>query len=283
MRFFLLAITVLLLAACGDKELPTKLDESPQGVTLQKIILLFQKEYHISQLKFLATAQQQCSTPKQQCTSINAVKPDGSMRDCVTLVVPECSYEFVNVLQWTADTASGCNGNASTFCQSFLAELDPALKLPASSQTTYSWTLDTPYFHGSQWDYRLEVYPWAFRISMALLAMLVILPLMFAGLRYYNRQKLSKQRAKEAAESALYWKAKRQADLEQKNALELRKTARRALKTKKTYGKSAEQKKRQEEALLAAKLAAEQEKIRRANEETQKRLEIAARFKNILD
>lgn len=173
------------------------------------------------------------------------------MQDCVTLVVPECSHEFANVLQWTANTASGCNDNASTFCQSFLAELDPALKLPDSSQTTYSWTLDTPYFHGSQWDYRAEVYPWAFRISMALLAMLMILPLMFAGLRYYNRQKLSKQRAKEAAESALYWKAKRQADLEQKNALELRKTARRALKTRKPYGKSAEQKKREREALEA--------------------------------
>ena len=250
MRFFLLAITICLLTGC-DKELPTKLDESPQGVGLTKRIQLFQKEYHISQLKFLAEAQQQCSTPKQECTSIHAVKPDGSMQDCVTLVVPECSHEFANVLQWTANTASGCNDNASTFCQSFLAELDPALKLPDSSQTTYSWTLDTPYFHGSQWDYRAEVYPWAFRISMALLAMLMILPLMFAGLRYYNRKKLSKQRAKEAAESALYWKAKRQADLEQKNALELRKTARRALKTRKPYGKSAEQKKREREALEA--------------------------------
>lgn len=250
MRFFLLAITVLLLAGC-DKEPVTKVDESPQGVGLTKRIQLFQKEYHISQLKFLAEAQQQCSTPKQECTSIHAVKPDGSMQDCVTLVVPECSHEFANVLQWTANTASGCNDNASTFCQSFLAALDPALKLPDSSQTTYSWTLDTPYFHGSQWDYRTEVYPWAFRISMALLAMLVILPFMFAGLRYYGRRKLAKQRANEAAESALYWNAKRQADLEQKNALELRKTARRALKTRKPYGKSAEQKKREREALEA--------------------------------
>ncbi len=250
MRFFLLAITVLLLAGC-DKEPITKLDESPQGVGLKKRIQLFQKEYHISQLKFLAETQQQCSTPKQECTSIHAVKPDGSMQDCVTLVVPECSREFADVLQWTANTASGCNGNASTFCQSFLAALDPALKLPDSSQTTYRWTLDTPYFHGSQWDYWAEVYPWAFRISMALLAMLVILPFMFAGLRYYGRRKLAKQRANEAAESALYWNAKRQADLEQKNALELRKTARRALKTRKPYGKSAEQKKREREALEA--------------------------------
>lgn len=250
MRFFLLAITVLLLAGC-DKEPVTKVDESPQGITLQKIILLFQKEYHISQLKFLAETQQQCSTPKQECASINAVKPDGSMQDCVMLVVPECSREFANILQWTANTASGCNDNASTFCQSFLAALDPALKLPDSSQTTYSWTLDTPYFHGSQWDYRTEMYPLVFIIGQVLLAMLVILLLMFAGLRYYGRRKLAKQRAKEAAESALYWNAKRQADLEQKNALELRKTACRALKTRKPYGKSAEQKKREREALEA--------------------------------
>ena len=250
MRFFLLAITVLLLAGC-DKEPVTKVDESPQGITLQKIILLFQKEYHISQLKFLAETQQQCSTPKQECASINAVKPNGSMQDCVTLVVPECSREFANILQWTANTASGCNDNASTFCQSFLAALDPALKLPDSSQTTYSWTLDTPYFHGSQWDYRTEMYPLVFIIGQVLLAMLVILLLMFAGLRYYGRRKLAKQRAKEAAESALYWNAKRQAYLEQKNALELRKTACRALKTRKPYGKSAEQKKRERDALEA--------------------------------
>lgn len=283
-RFLPLALTLLILAGC-DKEPPSKLDNTPQGVELQKRILLFQQRYDPGQLGYLAEAHQQCNESKKQCISINAVKPDGSMQDCVTLVVPECFLEFAEVLQHTADTVSGCNDNTSTFCQSFLDALDSTLKLPASSQSTYGWTLDTPYFHGNQWDYRIEVYSWEFRVGAALLGVLLGMILLYRGLRYYDQRKLAKQQAKEAAESAAYWKAKHeQESQEQKKVLKPQKLPSRRFKTRKPYGISEDQKKRDREALKAIEEAEKQKAEQLAQEqEEQANLEaMIADFKKLL-
>jgi hypothetical protein len=248
--FLLLAITLTLLTGC-DEKLPTKADDSYQGIALKQQIDQLQ-QYNPSQLPNLLPIQQQCNTPKKQCTPIKWVKPDGSMQNCVMLVVPECDMEFKQVLQRTADTALGCNGNTSTFCKSFLNELNPALELPASLQSTYGWTLDTPYFHGNQWDYRTEVYPMGFHIIAALLGTLVFLFLLYPCVRYYDKRRLAKQQAKAAAESAVYWEAKRQQEaLEQKQRAEAAEKALEAAKRNDALRKEAEQKKREEGALKA--------------------------------
>jgi hypothetical protein len=257
MRLSILLLGCLLVASCS-KEPVTKDDDSLTADMYGK---------HIQQLKYDATElpifdyiKGICDTPKQECKETNTVYPNGTTKDCVTLVNPQCS-QLQPIAQAIADTLAGCNGNYSSFCAEFIQHTQ-TLKLadlPKSTQSTYGFTLDTPYFHGSQWDYRAEVYPMALQLLEIALYGLVLLPWVYFVVRYYLRHKpiiITAPPLPSEPEPA-------EPDA---MALKTQQEAQEAAERLEAVRKQAEQEKREIEALKAAEEAKKQKAMQLAKE-----------------
>ena len=279
MRFIALIVmtSFLLLAGC-EKEPRTQVDESLTAAwTSDEIHKL---KYDMTALDSFEAIKATCNEPKQECTSSNTIKPDGTFTDCITLTIPECN-QLKPIAQSIADTLAGCNGNSSSFCAEFFQQAQGinSVDLPASTQTTYGLTLDTPYFHGSRWGYWTERYPWPMYLLKAVLYFLMIMPWVYMAIRYYLRRQAATIFIT-APPLAPVMPASEATAIDPETQLQALEAAER----EKALQEAAEQEKRDKEALKALEEAEKQQQAQWAEEEAHRqRLAAANQFKNLLD